>query len=241
MTQSWDRLPDEPDDDFRYFCTYRDMGSERTLYIYCRALNIVIHGSNEQYKRVIDMMHRWQWKSRADAYDQWIAQQQKKGMEIAAKGLGALQAHLQEIHRTKEMHIVNLALDRCKDVLRMPLVTESYTETIKNKTIVHKRVVLPPSYYFAAATLMKAASQVGRMALNMNRDDVEDMTPDQFADLFYKTQTKMAKDLPQGALPAPPIKVAEKPIIGAMDLEAKNGVPTAEKFRPPRTRPGENE
>jgi hypothetical protein len=243
--QSWDRMPEESDEDFRVFSFYRDMGPDRTLDICCNALGYEPQSPEKQ--KVLTLSQRYFWRSRAEAFDNWLNLQHKKGMEIAAQGLGAIEANLREVHRTKEMHLVNLAFSRCRDILKAPPVMHAYNESKRGKTIVHKAVIMTPGHYLAAAQLMKIASQIGRQALRMDRDESEDLTPSQFEKILYRTQTKLARDLPQGALPAPPVQVASKPVINAAAVQDRAGgngngkAPTAEKFRPPRMRPGEND
>lgn len=95
---------------------------------------------------------------------------------------------------------------------------------------------------------MKAGAEIGRFALGLKDDDSASITPDQFRKLFYKNTGEAVKELPQGALPAPPVNPNSNPNVSppvSGDIVLSNTVdtdgivppPAVEKFKPGIERP----
>lgn len=81
MKQPWDRLEGERSKAYHYFCMYRDMGVERTMNKLRQAL---IEGHAEiipTLARLGMMSTRNGWVKRAEAYDDYLAEIQRKESE----------------------------------------------------------------------------------------------------------------------------------------------------------------
>lgn len=79
----WERQPSETAKAYGYFCTFRDLGSTRTLEAAFRIsrgaspTDLTITATSP-YRRIA---HRWNWTERAAAYDTWADRQARQRRE----------------------------------------------------------------------------------------------------------------------------------------------------------------
>jgi hypothetical protein len=107
----WERLDDEPSYAYLHFCTYRDMGRERTL-------SGVRRGSDgEVTSHIANLSSTWRWVERAAAYDEHLdrvarlaledgirqdrqtyrAKVQREANEIASAAMDAIRAGAEKV------------------------------------------------------------------------------------------------------------------------------------------------
>lgn len=208
--REWDRRPDESPEAFLAFSIYRDCGPGRNIRAAWR-----IHAPES--KTLAGSWFNWsakfEWKNRAAVFDQYMQRKRLDHQREIVESESFRMAENQRVFRDNEVYLAEQAFRRAKEILAFPIIRDSYIQQLDGKTIVHKATLITPSYYFAAAALMKAASDLGRRGLNILNDDAEGVTPDAFRRLFYKHTGEAAKDFPAGALPAPMEDSAVKPEI----------------------------
>lgn len=232
----WDRQPDEGADAFLAFCHYRDFasGTDRSLRKAWFSLHPEAKGMNGTW---FNWSRQNRWLERVEAFDAEMAQQQREAQQRYREyEVVRLQRNVQ-VHRDNECYLAEQAFRKAQEILAIPLVRDSFVEQRDGTTIVHKATLITPAYYFAAAALMKAGSDLGRRGLGIkDSDDDEGMSPETFRRLFYRHTGEVARDLPAGALPAPVADNAVKPDIqtAANGDGSENGL---SRFVPPRERP----
>lgn len=245
----WDRQEDETSLSFAMFCVYRDMGLKRGIR---EAWKIFAPGSTSIAGSMFNVSRRHKWVERCIAYDDW-QQANKRAAQAEITSSEAFRvAENQKTFRDSEAYLADLGLTKAAEILAMPLVNDSYIEYRGDgKTVIHKATLITSSYYFAAAALMRAASDIGRRAHGIKGEGDDDgITAEQFKRLFYKHTGEVAKELPRGALPAPVDNAAVKPDIqlprpgeatavdpGEPGSEARPVTVEVQRFNPPRERP----
>lgn len=241
--KSWDRRDDEGAESFAAFCTFRDLGPKRSV----RRAHESVAPNTATIARWQFWANHYDWRIRATEYDAaqyeaWLARLAERGDADAAR--------YEECRRNLtdwDIYASNLAYKKAKQILEAPLVTQSRSEKQDGgRTIVNIQPVYQnPALIVAAATLLKAASDTGRRALGMDRDDDDTMSADKFRKLLFKTTEQLAGRMPRGALPPPPTAPTPdnlKPDLRRLENRdmpgGGGGVTAVNKFRPTRERPG---
>jgi hypothetical protein len=234
---SWDRQPEETADQFLAFSAYRDsgVGAERSIR---RAYKDTYPGSTQINSTWFNWSKKYRWKERTTAFDLWMHKERREAVMRSKDIESARIIENAQVHRDNECYLAEQAFRKAQEILAIPLIRDSFTEQRDGKTIVHRASLITPAYYFAAAALMKAGSDIGRRGLGIKDSDDEDgLTPEQFRKLFYRHTREVARDLPAGALPAPiEGSSAVKPEIN-LPNQGENGESGVTKFVPPRERP----
>jgi hypothetical protein len=234
----WDRQPEETADQFLAFSAYRDsgVGAARSIRRAWRDTHPTATQINSTW---FNWSKKYRWKERVTQFDLWVQKERRDAVVRAKDNESARVLENAQVHRDNECYLAEQAFRKAQEILAIPLIRDSFVEQRDGKTIVHRAQLITPAYYFAAAALMKAGSDIGRRGLGIKDNDDEDgLTPEQFRKLFYRHTGEIARDLPAGALPAP-IEggSAVKPDINLPNQQGESGESGVTKFVPPRERP----
>ncbi len=88
LAETWDRQSGEPENCYRAFCTYRDMGAGRTVPAAFRQ-----QSGNNQATQAAGAWNRWsaryEWKPRALDYDRHLGSAARRGIDRATEDAAA--------------------------------------------------------------------------------------------------------------------------------------------------------
>lgn len=243
----WDRLPDEPPYAFLAFCAFRDMGPNRTVR---GAYFVTDPKAPKANSTWFSWSTKYRWMERTAAFDMWRHEESTRVRRETEESEAHRIAENARIHRDKECKLAAMAFAKAREILAMPTVRNSFVEQRGGKVIIHKPTLLSPSHLFAAATLMKAGSDIGRKGLGIRTEDETGLTAKEFERLFYRTTGEAAADLPAGALPAPPANPAEAPNVRLPSEKETASIGAGQdpadiapadtalaRYKPPRDRP----
>lgn len=108
----WDRQPMETIKAYEAFSMYRDMGTDRKLYIVEKELTP--NARNWSYK--------WNWSKRAEAYDNWILEQARRQVEVGRVEMAVRQSRLgmkmQEMAE-KAIDIGNVQVESVGEIVKL--------------------------------------------------------------------------------------------------------------------------
>lgn len=238
--QAWDRQPEESVEQFYWFKVFRDLGRGRRIADVSRLMK----GEGKSNLHVYVWSAKNNWKARANEFDTWCDAQQRLGAADALRNEGEILEQNRRTFKSKEMYLADMAFDKVRQLLSMPVATDTWAESRDGMTILHKRTLVQPAHYFAAAALFKVASAIGRQALGIASEENGDVTPEQFKDMFYRHATQVVESMPVGALPPPPAQTAVKPVIDQASTTHPDVQATEQRqnraYRPPRERPYEH-
>ena len=120
--QAWTRRPGETARAYACFCTYRDLGTGRSLdAAYCQA-----KGLQKGSKRVAGFWQRWyrsnDWRSRAEAFDAFLDEAKRQAEVEKWKQRGEELAEQQWV-------VAMAMLEKAQQMLAFPLVAQTTKQT----------------------------------------------------------------------------------------------------------------
>ena len=163
--RAWLRQKGEPNLWFRRFERYRRMGPHRSL-LGCLNKERVEKGQ----KRTDDVPGAWRtaakgwdWKKRAEAWDDHQAAKVEAEWEAKRKQL-----------REREWKTSQAMLDKAEQMLVYPLAKTSREEKDEAGRVVSVTTIMPTKWGMRdAATMVEIGSKLGRLAANMNTAKTE--------------------------------------------------------------------
>lgn len=160
----WDRMPKETTKAFAAFCTYRDMGPERSMNKAYR----VSKGCQKGAKRVTGTWQKWarqwQWVERVRSYDEHLDRLVQEESEKRAKEQGERISKL----RMKRYALADVLLQKAEKMAAYPLAER---ESADGKTIVK-----PAKWSFA--TIGNLQQTVDRLIPELAQQPKEEATND---------------------------------------------------------------
>lgn len=226
-TQPWDKRDDESHDAFIAFAFFRDMGPNRSLRSAWYALNPQAKSMNQTFFK---WSKNYGWQARAKAFDIWRGDLERAKLKEWEESQGRKLERNRDQQRKNEMTLGVKAMQKADEILSLPLIRHSFTSQQGGVLQVHKTFLQSPAHLMAATALMKHGSDMARRGLGLTDESDDDITPDRLKSLLYRTQERIAKDMPPGALPAP---LSEEPAPAGEDAAVDPAAVAAARIMSP--------
>lgn len=128
--QPWHRRINEGPKAHELLMIYISLGAGRTV-------KAVADQTGRHPTLCYTLSTKYQWQSRAAAYDQWMLDIQEESFQQQLQKDAIFYAQKRSIFRDKEYTLANGLLDQAMEMLSVPLFAETVTKTITVKTLEH--------------------------------------------------------------------------------------------------------
>jgi hypothetical protein len=177
--QPWDRRADESRHAYAAFCAYRDLGPTRSQEKAYAALNPQKKRTN-RISEYFKWFAKFEWVKRAEAFDAYAEEIQRREFEKRLKELAHQQADfaVEEFRRLVErVRKADRILDKADAHPISDVVQEQETVDKDGKPIGKKRTRIRGVNFAGYAALMKEIRESARRAILGPRDDAEPTAP----------------------------------------------------------------
>lgn len=175
----WERTPEESRQAYAAFCAYRDLGPTRSQEKAYAALNPHKKRTN-RISEYFKWSSKFEWVKRAEAFDAYAEEIQRREFEVRLKQLAHQQADfaVEEFKRLVErVRKADRILDKADAHPISDVVQESETVDKDGKQTGKKRTKIRGVNFAGYAALMKEIRESARRAILGPRDDSEPNAP----------------------------------------------------------------
>lgn len=173
MSEVWHRRKGESAKAYAAFCTYRELGSERSIDKSFALQSDCETTAGRAYRHWFQWSKEFEWKSRSDAWDAHCEQLREKEFHKRLKELAHEQAEfaVEEFQRlVRRVRKADAVLSRADDAP----VSETEEETVDGSGRVTGRKRVKPLNFAGYAALMKEIRESAQRAILGPRDGVGD-------------------------------------------------------------------